>query len=212
MASKIRLPASVSIQRNRITDHAPSSGTIPRPSKGTRGTHLANVCHADEQDVRPLDIRPNRNAARENAMSDRSLHSSPADRTNIFFPDAVGDDSDDPRTHLAAEGLRQSRSSLAAALASDETVRGESHALSRWSDTGVVLSTAASNATPLGILRCNSGAEHSTDENGSRTPSAGSFATHCDRWGLVRPNVLKHLEEGPRELLSRKGQVSDRSC
>ncbi len=212
MAYKIRLPANVSIQRNRITDHAPSSGKIPRPSKGTRGTHLANVCHADEQDVRPLDIRPNRNAARENAMGDRSLHSSPADRTNIFFPDAVGDDADDPRTHLAAGGLGRSRSSLAAALASDETVLGESHALSRWSDTGVGLSTTANNATPLGILRCNSGSEHRTAENGSRILSAGSFATRYNRRGLVRSNILKHLEEGPRELLSRKGQVSDRSC
>jgi hypothetical protein len=84
MAHKIHLLASVSILRNRIRDHAPPCHRIPRPSTGTSGTHPANVCPADEQDVRPHDIRLNRNAAGENATTDGSPHSNLADRTEIF--------------------------------------------------------------------------------------------------------------------------------
>lgn len=171
---------------------------------GTRGRHLANVCPADEQDVRPHDIRPNRNAARENETNDRTLHSNLADRTKSFFPDAVGDDDDDPRTCFLAEVSRRSAVSHAAAHASDAIVPAESHALSRCSDTGVVLSTTATDAPPPGTFRCNRGSEHRPAENDNHIPSAGSFATRSDRRGLVRSNVLKHPEEGPRELLSRK--------
>ena len=63
---------------------------------------------------------------------------------------------------LPAEGSGRFAVSHAAALASDVIVPGASHALSRWIDTGVVLSTTASDAPPPGTLRCNSGSEHKT--------------------------------------------------
>jgi hypothetical protein len=77
---------------------------IPSRSADTRGTHLANVSAADEQDVRPHGISPSRNAARENDSNDRSPHSTPADRTNIFFPN---DEPDDPRASSRAHGSRR---------------------------------------------------------------------------------------------------------
>ena len=168
---------------------------------GTRGRHLANVCPADGQDVRPHDKRSNRNAAGENETSDRSLHSNLADRTKIFFPDDVRDD---PRTPFPAEGSGRLAVSHAAALASDVIVPGASHALSRWIDNGIVPSTTASAAPPPGTLRCNNASEHKTAQNSTRIPSAGSNAARCDRRELVRSNALRHPEEGPRELLSRK--------
>ena len=126
---------------------------------GTCGRHLANACPADEQDARPDDIRPNRNAARENETSDRSLHSNLADRTKIFFPDDV---SDDPRTPAPAVGSGRFAVSHAAALASDAIVPGVAPALSRWIDTGVGLSTTASDVPPPGTLRCNNASERKT--------------------------------------------------
>jgi len=198
---KIRLCGTTSIPRKRIRDRAhPRCGT-PRPSTDMPSRHLASVCPANEQDVRPHDIRPNRNAARENETSDRSLHSNPADRTRILFPDAV---SDDPRTCSSMQVSGRSAVSHAAALANDGIVPDELHARFRCIDTGVVLSTTASDATPPGTPRCNSGSEHTTAGNGSRSLSAGSIATRCDKRVLASSNVLKDAEEGPRELLSRK--------
>lgn len=167
----------------------------------TPSRHFANVSPADEQDVKPHDIRPNRNAGRENVTSDRRLHNNPADRTKNFFPDDV---SDDPRRHSPAEDSGKSAVSQAAALASDAIVPVESHGLFRCTDTGVELSTPASDGPTPGKPGCNSGSEHRTAEIGSCIPSAGSFATRCDRPELARSHVLKDPEEGPRELLSRK--------
>ena len=198
---KIRPRVTSSIPRKRIRDRAPPSHMIPRCATDTRGRHLANACPADEQDVRPYDIRPNRNAARGNVASERSLHSNLADRTRIFCPDAV---SDDPRTSSPVLGSGKSAVSLAAALANDAIVPGELHALSRCIDNAGVLSTTASDAPQPGTLRCNSGSEHTTAGNGSRSPSEGSIATRCDKRVLASSNVLKDAEEGPRELLSRK--------
>jgi len=108
---------------------------IPRRSTDTRGKHLANVSPADEQDVKPYGIRPNRNAARENDSNDRSPHNIPADRTKIFFPDGG---SDDPRASLPAENSRRLAENsrrflvaLAAALAGDVIVPDAPLALSR---------------------------------------------------------------------------------
>jgi hypothetical protein len=84
------------------------------------------------------------------------------------------------------------------------TVPGGPLALSRWIDTGVVLSTAASDAPPPGTLRRNSKSEHTTAGNDGRSPSAGNIATRCDKWELASSNDLKDPEEGPRELSSRK--------
>ncbi len=173
---------------------------IPRSSRGTRGRHLANVGPADERDVRPHDIRPNRNAAKENVSSDRSLHGNLADRTEFFCPVAVEDDSDDPRTWFPTEDSGGSAVYHAAALATAEIVPGELLAPFRWNDTGVVLSTTASDAPPPGTLGCNTDSVHRTVGNGSRIPSADSIATRRDKRELASSSVLKHPEEGPREL------------
>jgi len=102
------------------------------------------------------------------------------------------------------QGSGKSAVSHAAALANDAIVPDELHALFRCVDTVAVLSTVASDAPPPGTLRCNSGSEHTTAGNGSRSLSAGSIATRCDKRVLESSNVLKDAEEGPRELLSRK--------
>jgi hypothetical protein len=174
---------------------------ISSSATGSRSTPPANVVLASEPDVRPRDIRPNRNAARVNGTCDRSLHNNPAGRTKIFFPDAA---SDDPRTRAVAAGSQRPAASHAAALASDALVPVEPHGLSRWRDTVVALSTIASDARLLGTSGCNSNSGHRTVETDGRSPSAGSCANRSDRPELVSPNVLEHLEGGPRELLSRK--------
>ncbi len=173
---------------------------IPRSSRGTRGRHHANVGPADEQDVRPHDIRPNRNAAKENVSSERSLHSNLAERTKFFCPVAVEDDSDDPRTCFPTEDSGGSAVYHAAELATAGIVPDELFAPSRWNDSGVVLSTTASDALPSGTLGCNTDSVHRTVGNGSRIPSADSIAIRCDKRELVSSNVLEHPEEGPREL------------
>jgi len=168
---------------------------------GSRGTPLANVVLASEPDVRPRDIRPNRNAARENETCDRSLHNNPAGRRKILVPDGARDD---PRTRAGAADSQRSAAFHAASLASDAFVPVEPHDLSRWRGTAAGLSTAASDARLPGTSGCNSNSGHRTVESDGRTPSAGSCANRCDRSELVSPNVLEHLEGGPRELLSRK--------
>ena len=176
---------------------------IPRRSTDIRGRHLANVCPANEQDVRPLDIRPNRNAARENATSDRSLHNNPADRTEIFFPDDVEE------VMTLARLLRRSvwGRLLFLTLPRSPATRlfpASSHALSRWTDTALGFPLLPATRRRLARLAAIAAPSTGRLEIDSRIPSAGSDATRCDRRELVSSNVLKHPEEGPRELLSRK--------
>ena len=80
---------------------------LPRRSKDTRGRHLANVVPATEPDVRPHDTRLNRNAAKENASNERSLHSNRDDRTEFSFLNVVEEDSDDPRMRFPVAAPRQ---------------------------------------------------------------------------------------------------------
>jgi hypothetical protein len=201
---KIRPRVTSSIPRKRIRDRAHPRRRTPRPATDTPCRHLASACPANVQDVRPHDIRPNRNAARENVASDRSLHSNLADRTKTFCPDAEHDVNDDPRPLFPVQPSGQSAASHAAARANDATVPDELHALFHCLDTAVGLSTTASDVPPPGTLHCNSGSEHTTAGNGCRSLSAGSIATRCDKRVLASSNVLKDPEEGPRELLSRK--------
>jgi hypothetical protein len=201
---KIRPRVTRSIPRKRIRDRAHPKRRTSRPATDTPSRHLASVCPANEQDVRPHDIRPNRNAARENGACDRSLHSNLADRTRSFFPNPEHDVSDDPRTGSPVPDSGKFDVSHADARANDAIVPDELHALFRCIDTAVVLSTTASDVPPPGTLHCNSGSEHTTAGNGSRSLSAGSIATRYDKRVLANSNVLKDPEEGPRELLSRK--------
>jgi hypothetical protein len=201
---KIRPRVTRSIPRKPIRGRAHPKRRAPRPATDTPSRHLASVDPANEQDVRPHDIRPNRNAARENVASDRSLHSNLADRTKTFCPDAEHDVNDDPRTPSPLQRSGPSAASHAAARANDAIVPDELHAPFRCIDTAVVLSTTASDVPPPGTLHCNSASEHTTAGNGSRSLSAGSIATRCDKRVLASSNVLKDAEKGPRELLSRK--------
>ena len=204
MAKKICSRASTSIQRNRLRDHAPPQRMTAWRSTDKHGTHPANACPADEQDVRPHGTRPNRNAARENETSDRSPHNNLADRTNFFSPDVAHQVYDDPRAAPPMEGWGRFAAPHAAVLASDVTVPGGPPALSRWIDIGVGPSTASSDAPPHGRCRYNSGSERTTAGNDDRSPSADSVATRSDKRVLARSNDLEHPEVGPRELLSRK--------
>ena len=184
---------------------------LPRCSKDTPGRHLANAVPATEPDVRPHGTRRNRNAAKENAPNERSLHSNRDDRTEFFFLNVVEEDSDDPRMRfplarrrrvaLPVAGPRRAAVvSPVAALASDGTARGEPHALSRYGDMPIGRSTSANPEPPNGTLHCNSCCEHTRGGNGSGIPSEGSGATRCGRRELVHSNVLKDAEMGPREL------------
>ena len=133
----------------------------PRCSAHIRGRDLANVCLANEQVVRPLGTRLNKNAARESETGDRTPRNSPADRMRFFCPNLADDLRDDPRSPCRAEGWEPFPVSPADELASDAIVPGVELALSHWNDTAVGLSTAASNAPRPGTFRCNSDGEHS---------------------------------------------------
>lgn len=201
MAEKIGSHASASILRNPIRGRGPWKRTTSKQRADRPHTPPANDSHAAAPDVRPYDIRPNRNAAAVNAGSNRRLRSSPADRTKIFF---AGDLSDDPRSPLPAEESGRLAVSHAAALANDALVPGELYDLFRWHDSDAGISRRASDGRPPGRPGCNSKSEHRPVESDAHSPSASNSATRRDRPELVRSNTLEHPGVGPRELVSRK--------
>jgi hypothetical protein len=159
---------------------------------------VASATPAGAHAVRLDGTRDYKTSAGETGCFGRTVHSSPAARSNNFRRPRT---CDSPRTGIRSPAVGSTVAQRA--CASGATARDDGIGPARWRDSVGWPATATTGGHPAGSRRCNSARVDAEAENAARTPSTNTDAVGKTP-GLVWKKSWDILEVGPREVLLPK--------